>query len=98
MLSNMRWGWTGDPGDHRVPNALQLRIFPDELDPIYAEALGLMDPAKMVGLVFNRDDVASTYYSVYSNLPPQSRSRRARGGSPARRTPQEDSLTARWPT
>jgi len=63
-----------------------------------AEALGLMDPAKMVGLVFNRDDVASTYYSVYSNLPPQSRSRRARGGSPARRTPQEDSLTARWPT
>ena len=42
MLLNMRGGWAGDPGDQRMPSALELWIFPDELDPIYAESLGLM--------------------------------------------------------
>jgi len=42
MLLNMRGGWAGDPGDQRVPSAFELRIFPDELDPIYAESLSLM--------------------------------------------------------
>src|SRR5690242_4950440 len=42
MLLNMRGGWAGDPGDQRMPSAFELRIFPDELDPIYAESLGLM--------------------------------------------------------
>jgi capsular exopolysaccharide synthesis family protein len=63
-----------------------------------AEALDLMDPAKVVGLVFNRDDLPASYYSVYPVSPRRGRPRRSRGGSPVRQTPPADSSRARWDT
>ena len=43
-----------------------------------AEALHLMDPAKVMGLVFNGDDARrSSYYDVYSGSPRRARWRRA---------------------
>lgn len=43
-----------------------------------AEVLDLMDPAKVVGLVFNGDDARrSTYYDVYAGSPRGARWRRA---------------------
>lgn len=43
-----------------------------------AEVLDLMDPAKVVGLVFNGDDARrSTYYDVYAGAPHGARWRRA---------------------
>lgn len=61
-----------------------------------AEALGLMDPAKVVGLVFNRDNVPlSTYYNVYAGPPQRGRSGRHRGGFLERKTQGEDSSRTR---
>jgi Mrp family chromosome partitioning ATPase len=43
-----------------------------------AETLSLMDPAKVVGLVFNGDDVRrSSYYDVYAGSPRRARWYRA---------------------
>lgn len=44
---------------------------------VLAEALDLMDLAKVVGLVFNDDDARrSSYYNVYAGSPPDARWRR----------------------
>jgi capsular exopolysaccharide synthesis family protein len=57
-----------------------------------AETFGLMDPAKVVGLVFNGDDAPrSTYYDLYAAPAHGGRAWRRRGGFLERRMQRQDS-------